>query len=205
MSKSIDTVRDRAHDVVSAYYDRFYVDGRGVVGPIDEDVDALKAALAAAPHPPIAQPQAALHPGSPEVSALLDSVLKKRGWPANPKNAARAGWDAAVQYISGTQPQAAGWRQEIARLRTALRFYARGHHYHLDEREEFDTVSGEPQNWLCSGLEESATMVEDGRVALFALQGIDSNWRDGDDDNTPLPVEGEVSCAPLPEPSKEGA
>ena len=83
---------------------------------------------------------------------------------------------------------------EIARLRTALRFYARGDHYNLDESEEFDTVSGEPQNWLCSGREDSATMVENGRVALFTLQGIDVNWRDGDDDNTPQPVEGEVSC-----------
>lgn len=84
---------------------------------------------------------------------------------------------------------------ELKRLRTALRFYARGEHYHLDESEEFDTVSGEPQNWLCSGREDSATMVENGRVALFALQGIDANWRDGDEDNTPQPVEGEVTCA----------
>lgn len=86
-------------------------------------------------------------------------------------------------------------RDEIARLRTALRFYARGEHYHLDESEEFDTVSGEPQNWLCSGREDSATMVENGRVALFALQGIDANWIDGDEDCTPQPVDGEVSCA----------
>lgn len=115
-----------------------------------------------------------------------------------------AGWNEASETVTGLKSriaqleraQAAGWRQEIARLRTALRFYAHGQHYHLDEREEFDTVSGEPQNWLCSVLEESATMVEDGRVALFALQGIDSTWRDGDDDNTPLPVEGEVSCVP---------
>lgn len=84
---------------------------------------------------------------------------------------------------------------EIKRLRTALRFYARGEHYHLDESEDFDTVSGEPQNWLCSGREDSATMIENGRVALFALQGIDANWRDGDEDNTPRPVEGEVTCA----------
>lgn len=83
---------------------------------------------------------------------------------------------------------------EIARLRTALRFYARGEHYHLDEDEDFDTVSGEPQNWLCSGRDDSATMIENGRVALFALQGIDSDWLDGDEDNTPKPVEGEVSC-----------
>lgn len=89
----------------------------------------------------------------------------------------------------------AACESEIKRLRAALRFYARGEHYHLDETEDFDTVSGEPQNWLCSGREDSATMVENGRVALFALQGIDANWRDGDEDNTPQPVEGEVTCA----------
>lgn len=83
---------------------------------------------------------------------------------------------------------------EISRLRTALRFYARGEHYHLDETEEFDTVSGEPQNWLCSGREDSATMVENGQVAKFALQGVDADWRDCGEDNTPQPVPGEVSC-----------
>lgn len=82
---------------------------------------------------------------------------------------------------------------EIALLRTALRFYARGQHYHLDDTEEFDTVSGEPQNWLCSGCSE--TMVENGRVAKSALEGTPCHWIDGDDDETPLPLAGEVTCA----------
>ena len=30
-------------------------------------------------------------------------------------------------------------------------------------------------------------------MALFVRQGIDVNWRDGDDDNTPQPVEGETA------------
>lgn len=84
---------------------------------------------------------------------------------------------------------------EIALLRTALRFYARGEHYHLDESEEFDTVSGEPPNWLMSGREDSATMVENGQVAKFALEGVAVNWIDGDDDETPQPLDTEVSCA----------
>jgi len=83
---------------------------------------------------------------------------------------------------------------EIALLRTALRFYARGEHYHLDESEEFDTVSGEPQNWLASGRDDSATMVENGRVAKLALEGVAVNWHDGDEDNTPLPLGSEVTC-----------
>lgn len=84
---------------------------------------------------------------------------------------------------------------EIATLRTALRFYARGKHYHLDESEEFDTVSGEPPNWLMSGREDSATMVENGQVAKFALEGVAVNWIDGDDGETPQPLDTEVSCA----------
>jgi hypothetical protein len=84
---------------------------------------------------------------------------------------------------------------EIAMLRTALRFYGRGEHYHLDESEEFDSVSGEPQNWLCSGREDSTTMVENGRVAKLALEGTPCNWIDGDEDKTPLPLAGEVTCA----------
>lgn len=157
--------------------------------------------------------------GPMDSSHVDDRVVRDKAWHmANLDNPADQGCEFAVQgrrtgpariyramLAAAPQAPAGGWQQEIALLRTALRFYARGQHYHLDEREEFDTVSGEPQNWLCSGLEESATMVEDGRVALFALQGIDSNWRDGDDDNTPLPVEGEVSCSPLPEPPKERA
>lgn len=82
---------------------------------------------------------------------------------------------------------------EISLLRTALRFYAHGEHYHLDDSEDFDTVSGEPQNWLCSGREDSSTMVEIGQVAIAALQGVVLHWIDGDDDHTPQPIEGEVS------------
>jgi hypothetical protein len=80
---------------------------------------------------------------------------------------------------------------EIARLRTALRFYARGDHYSTDEADEFDTVSGEPQNWLCSGRDDCTTMFEDGQVARFALRGEQINWIDGDDDTTPQPIDGE--------------
>lgn len=83
---------------------------------------------------------------------------------------------------------------EIKRLRTALRFYANGNHYHADEGEEFDTCSGEPQNWLFSGREDSSTGIETGGVARLALQGMDCDWIDGGEDTTPKPVPGEVSC-----------
>lgn len=83
---------------------------------------------------------------------------------------------------------------EIAHLRTALRFYAHGYHFALDEGEEFDTVGGEPQNWLCSGREDSSTMIEDGTVAARALQGVPADWADGGgEDCTPQPIDGERS------------
>lgn len=39
------------------------------------------------------------HPGSPEASAMLDSMLAEYQWPANTKNAARAGWEAANRWL----------------------------------------------------------------------------------------------------------
>ncbi len=80
---------------------------------------------------------------------------------------------------------------ENERLRVALRFYAHGQHFNTDDAEEFDTVSGEPSNWLCSGREDSSTMIEDGEVARGALRGEPANWMDGDDDTTPQPIDGE--------------
>jgi hypothetical protein len=87
---------------------------------------------------------------------------------------------------------------ERDRLRVALRFYARSEHYLLDEAEEFDTVSGEPPNWLMSGREGSQTMVEDGQIARCALWGVAVSWVDGDDDTTPQPIDGEQSVLVLP-------
>lgn len=85
--------------------------------------------------------------------------------------------------------------QEIERLKVALRFYARGQHLSLDDEEDFDTVSGEPENWLCSGVENSTTMVEDGAVARFTLQGKLIQWCDGGEDETPQPIDGEKAAA----------
>lgn len=54
----------------------------------------------------------------------------------------------------------------------ALRFYANGHHFTIDDdHQQFDTVSGEPQNWLCSERDDDCTMIEDGSIARAALCG----------------------------------
>jgi hypothetical protein len=39
------------------------------------------------------------HPGSPEASAMMDSVLAEYNWPTNTKNAARAGYVAAARLM----------------------------------------------------------------------------------------------------------
>lgn len=123
--------------------------------------------------------------------------------PPLPEPEFRARWPGdpvgfAIEQIRAIQIAAArAALEEIAALRTALRFYARREHYLLDEAEEFDTVSGEPQNWLMSGQENSQTMVENGQIARFALQGVAVNWIDGDDDETPKPIDGEQSVLAL--------
>ncbi len=55
------------------------------------------------------------HPGSPEASAMIDSVLAEYEWPSNAKNAARAGYVAAsrlmavpMQKHAGSLPEQAG-------------------------------------------------------------------------------------------------
>ena len=80
-------------------------------------------------------------------------------------------------------------------LLTALRFYARGEHYMVDE-DDFDSVSGEPPNWQCH--HEDTTMFEDGTVARLALRGIAGNWVDGGEDDTPAPIDGEVFAPTAP-------
>jgi hypothetical protein len=42
-------------------------------------------------------------PGSPEASALMDSVLAEYNNPSNPKNAARAGWMAAKRWLAAAR------------------------------------------------------------------------------------------------------
>jgi hypothetical protein len=39
-------------------------------------------------------------PGSPEASAMIDSLLAEYQWPSNPKNAARAGFEAARRMLA---------------------------------------------------------------------------------------------------------
>lgn len=66
-------------------------------------------------------------------------------------------------------------RDEIARLSAALKWYADGNHFNLED--DWDTVSGEPQNWLCG---PDTGMVEDGGIARTVLAG--GHMVEGDDE-----------------------
>jgi hypothetical protein len=101
--------------------------------------------------------------------------------------------------LAGAAPVAQQAEPPTLAMLTALRFYARGEHYIPDDAEEFDTVSGEPPNWLMSGREDSQTMVENGQIARAALRGVAVNWIDGDEDVTPQPIDGEAIAAAHPQ------
>lgn len=84
------------------------------------------------------------------------------------------------------------WYMPVAALPApvldALRFYANGHHFNIDsEHQQFDTVSGEPANWLFSERDDDCTMIEDGSVARAALCGAPLGFEEPE-----TPVEGEV-------------
>ncbi|HDR9100018.1 TPA: hypothetical protein QDB15_001144 [Burkholderia vietnamiensis] len=77
----------------------------------------------------------------------------------------------------------------------ALRFYANGSHFNIDhDHQDFDTVSGEPMNWLYSTRDDDTTMIEDGSIAKAALCGKPLGFEDPE-----TPLEGEVfTAAPQP-------
>jgi hypothetical protein len=79
------------------------------IGPFDlvaiRQAEAALATPSAASELPQAAPEARIavslpHPGSPEASAMMDSLLAEYQHPANSKNAARAGWEAARRWLT---------------------------------------------------------------------------------------------------------
>lgn len=61
-------------------------------------------------------------------------------------------------------------------LRQALRFYAAGSHFITHADGGWDSVSGEPENFLEN--EEGTATVEDGTIAAMALRGELKDWGD---------------------------
>lgn len=69
-------------------------------GAVSHRTVHLAAAQAAPVAAEVTQTVALPNPGSPEASAMMDSVLAEYQWPINPKNAARAGWVAATRWLA---------------------------------------------------------------------------------------------------------
>jgi hypothetical protein len=65
----------------------------------DYNEDARRQAGTSGVDVPRAAQRTLPHPGSPEASAMLDSLLAEYNYPANTKNAARAGWEAANRWL----------------------------------------------------------------------------------------------------------
>lgn len=75
-----------------------------------DELAALKAYLAAefakVPSAPVEAVPQLPHPGSSEASEAIDAMLKEYDYPANTKNAARAGYQAARRMLATNPPQA---------------------------------------------------------------------------------------------------
>lgn len=67
---------------------------------------------------------------------------------------------------------------ENQELRKALHFYAAQCHFAIGDKDVWDTVSGEPQNYWCD--EAGTATIEDGSIAAMALRGHWINW-EGDE------------------------
>ncbi len=80
-------------------------------------IRGYRAALAQAPG---AQGVVLPSPGSPEASAMIDSVLAEYDWPANSKNAARAGYVAAKRMLAQAPAAEPLTTEQIALLRPKL-------------------------------------------------------------------------------------
>lgn len=81
--------------------------------------------------------------------------------------------------------------QHLIECIKALRFYARGHHFIVNDEMAWDTVSGEPQNYQCD--EAGTATVEDGTIAAMTLRG---NYLKCDEaDDGPAPLDDELNIA----------
>ena len=119
------------------------------------------------------------------IGCPVSSVFTAEQLTAHTRAAVRAALEVQRQEVERL-------RADAEALRVALRFYATGEHFHIDPDEDWDSVSGEPENWLCSDRENSTTMLENGTVARMVLQGKAIDWTADGEDCTPSIVPNEA-------------
>lgn len=140
------------------------------VEPTDEMVAALEDTLAVTSRGNLVNPKGALQfvidaaPQPPSVGTEV--VAQVTGGPC----ILWLKWVAAYPMVEGTElvDRAAltAAQARIQQLEEALKFYADGEHYHF-ESDNWDSVSGEPQNILWHS--EEPDFIEDGSIAKAAL------------------------------------
>lgn len=89
--------------------------------------------------------------------------------------------EAQAREIAELRARAEAAERDAARLKRGLDFYARGCHFDKGDDADWDTVSGEPQNFWC---DDHGSTVEDGSIAKRFLEGWDD---DPNDDEALLP------------------
>lgn len=97
-------------------------------------------------------------------AAEREAVLREELYKVNEKVAAQSA-SIAVNHLSANQLQ-----HRLALAKEALKFYAKGEHYHF-ESGNWDSVSGEPNNILWH--DEEPDFVEDGSIAKAALKSAE--------------------------------
>lgn len=101
--------------------------------------------------------------------------------------------NAEISQLLSALAKYDGMGQANERLRVALRFYANGHHFAPSDPMQWESVSGEPDNWLCD--DAGLATIEDGSIAKMVLRGQEIEWDEFDDDVQPTPIEGESESA----------
>lgn len=97
---------EEQRELTAAMYHVAMYGDRGNASGLRKEIADILAGWSASPPtgqaPTTARKGRALpHPGSPEASAMMDSLLAEYQYPANSKNAARAGWEAANRWLAG--------------------------------------------------------------------------------------------------------
>ena len=95
---------------------------------------------------------------------------------------------ALIEELEQAESRLREAQADAERLRGGLKWYADGHHYDLDD---WDTCSGESQNWLFPPLNEDldapSWVIDNGGIARAILEGHSINPNHAEDDEITLP------------------
>ena len=116
---------------------------------------AIRAQLAALAADEAREPAMLKRPSSPEASAMIDSVLAEYDWPANPKNAARCGYEAARRMLAHPPAPAAQAEQPASERQRTAEALLRSMHYDWDGQQwRLGMLPAEPGEQPAQGLAE---------------------------------------------------